>query len=64
MNVFRIAVCTIVAFVGIFLLSFGLGWIEDAEKARSEQLRQSRFIARTFPMTPNTAVTSGPLARV
>jgi hypothetical protein len=64
MNVVRITVCTIVALVGICLLSFGLGWIEDAEKARSEQLRQSRFIACTFPMTPNAAVSAGPLALV
>jgi hypothetical protein len=64
MNVFRIAVYTIVALVGIGMLSVGLGWIEDAEKARSEQLRQSRFIARSFPATPSSVVTAGPLARV
>ena len=64
MNVFRIAVCAIVAFVSICLLSFGLGWLEDAGRVRSEQLRQSRFIARAIPVTPSAVVTDGSLARV
>jgi hypothetical protein len=58
------AVYTVVALVSICLLSFGLGWMEDAEKARSEQLRQSNFIAGAIPVTPNSVVTAGPLARV
>lgn len=64
MNVFRVAVYTILAFLAVALLSVGLGWIHDAERARSEQLRQSRFIARTLPATPSSGVAAEPLARV
>ncbi len=64
MNVGRLAICSIVAFVCICLLGFGLGWIQDAEKARSEQLRQSRFIAHAIPVTPSAVGTAGPLAQV
>ncbi len=64
MNVVRIAVCSIVVFVSICLLSLGLAWIEDAGRARSEQLRQSRFIAHAMPVTPSAVGTAGPLAQV
>jgi len=64
MNVFHIAVCTIVAFVTICIFTIGLGWIEDAGKARSEQLKQSRFIARALPVTPSPLTAAGPLSLV
>jgi hypothetical protein len=53
MKATRIAVCIVIALVGICTLRLVFGWIQDTEKARSEQLKQSHFIARTLSTSPS-----------
>jgi hypothetical protein len=55
MKATRIAVSIVIALVGICTLRLVFGWIQDTEKARSEQLKQRHFIARTLSIPPGPA---------
>jgi hypothetical protein len=55
MKATRIAVGIVIALVGICTLRLVFGWIQDTEKARSEQLKQSHFIARVLSIPPSPA---------
>lgn len=55
MKATRIAVCIVIAIVGICTLRLVFGWVRDTEKARSEQLKQSHFIARVLSIPSTSA---------
>ena len=49
MKALRLALTIVVAFAAGCTLRLVVGWISDANEARSEQLKQNHFIACVLP---------------